>query len=79
MVCTIHQPSSEVFALFDRLVLLAEGRIAYQGSSSGALSFFERFVFVKNVSLSHSKIFEFLVWGIPARLHTIQRISTFRH
>lgn len=41
IVCTIHQPSSEVFALFDRLVLLAEGRIAYQGSSTGALSFFE--------------------------------------
>ena len=42
VVCTIHQPSSESFALFDRLVLLAEGRIAYQGSANGALSFFER-------------------------------------
>ena len=42
VVCTIHQPSSEAFALFDRLVLLAEGRIAYQGSSTGALTFFER-------------------------------------
>ncbi|EFX84423.1 ABC protein, subfamily ABCG [Daphnia pulex] len=41
VVCTIHQPSSETFAMFDRLVLLAEGRIAYQGSSSGALGFFE--------------------------------------
>lgn len=44
VVCTIHQPSSETFAMFDRLVLLAEGRIAYQGSSSGALGFFERLI-----------------------------------
>lgn len=43
VVCTIHQPSSETFALFDRLVLLAEGRIAYQGPSNGALPFLERY------------------------------------
>jgi len=41
VVCTIHQPSSETFALFDRLVLLAEGRIAYQGPTNGALTFLE--------------------------------------
>lgn len=42
ILCTIHQPSSEVFALFDRLLLLAEGRLAYMGSSIGALQFWER-------------------------------------
>nr|QST15008.1 ABCG2-like7 protein [Diaphanosoma celebensis] len=41
VVCTIHQPSSEVFAIFDRLVLLAEGRVAYQGTATGALAFFD--------------------------------------
>ncbi|CAH3891375.1 protein scarlet [Pieris brassicae] len=41
VICTIHQPSSELMALFDKLVLLAEGRVAYAGNASGALGFFE--------------------------------------
>uniref|UniRef100_A0A0P5A3D2 Protein white n=1 Tax=Daphnia magna TaxID=35525 RepID=A0A0P5A3D2_9CRUS len=40
VVCTIHQPSSEVFALFDRILLMAEGRTAFLGPASDALSFF---------------------------------------
>lgn len=40
VVCTIHQPSSEVFALFDRILLLAEGRTAYLGSIDRAAEFF---------------------------------------
>ncbi|XP_042225060.1 protein scarlet-like [Homarus americanus] len=41
IVCTIHQPSTEVFLMFDKLLLLAEGRLAYIGSSSGALEFLD--------------------------------------
>ncbi|KAK7066127.1 ATPase activity protein [Halocaridina rubra] len=40
IISTIHQPSSEVFALFDRVLLMAEGRVAYLGSIEGALKFF---------------------------------------
>ncbi|XP_057379243.1 protein white-like [Daphnia carinata] len=40
VVCTIHQPSSEVFALFDRILLMAEGRTAFLGPVSEALNFF---------------------------------------
>ena len=29
VVCTIHQPSSEVFEMFDRILLMAEGRTAF--------------------------------------------------
>lgn len=39
-MCTIHQPSSEVFALFDRILLMAEGRTAFLGPVGDALSFF---------------------------------------
>ncbi|XP_067141644.1 protein white-like [Centruroides vittatus] len=40
VICTIHQPSSEVFRMFDRLLLIAEGRTAYLGPSYEALEFF---------------------------------------
>jgi hypothetical protein len=32
VLCTIHQPSSEVFHLFDRVLLLSEGRTLYDGA-----------------------------------------------
>lgn len=41
ILCTIHQPSTEVFLMFDKLLLLAEGRLAYMGSSNGALEFLD--------------------------------------
>ncbi|CAG0895867.1 unnamed protein product [Darwinula stevensoni] len=41
VVCSIHQPSSDVFALFDRIMLLADGRVAFAGHATEALRFFE--------------------------------------
>ena len=43
IICTIHQPSSEIFEKFDRLVLMAEGRLAYIGDLDGAKDFFARY------------------------------------
>lgn len=40
VICTIHQPSSEVFILFDRLLLLAEGQVAFMGSLAEAQEHF---------------------------------------
>ena len=33
IICTIHQPSSEVFILFDKISLLTQGKLAFIGSS----------------------------------------------
>lgn len=41
VICTIHQPNTELMAQFDKLVLLSEGRVAFAGTSKQALSFFE--------------------------------------
>jgi ABC-type multidrug transport system ATPase subunit len=37
---TIHQPSSEIFNSFDRLILLNQGRVMYQGSVQDVPTYF---------------------------------------
>lgn len=41
IICTIHQPSSEIFEMFDKLCLMAEGKVAYFGNIHGAKDFFK--------------------------------------
>ncbi|KAJ1552665.1 ATP-binding cassette sub- G member 2, partial [Cladochytrium tenue] len=43
VIATVHQPSSEIFELFDDLVLMAEGRTAYSGPANQAPDYFARF------------------------------------
>ncbi|XP_060575749.1 protein white-like isoform X1 [Ruditapes philippinarum] len=40
VMCTIHQPSSEVFFLFNQILIMAEGRVAFLGGINDALNFF---------------------------------------
>ena len=40
IILTIHQPSSELFGLFDKLLLMAEGRVAFLGTTEQATEFF---------------------------------------
>lgn len=42
VITTIHQPSSDTFALFDDLVLLADGSVVYHGESVTAVDYFAR-------------------------------------
>lgn len=42
VVMTIHQPNSDIFELFDRLTLMVEGRIIYQGNPREAVDYFGR-------------------------------------
>ncbi|CAF1035336.1 unnamed protein product, partial [Brachionus calyciflorus] len=42
VICTIHQPTSQTFEMFDSLILLAEGRIAFMGPTHVAPHFFSR-------------------------------------
>lgn len=40
VVCTIHQPRSSIFSLFDQLLLLSEGRVMYHGPARDAVAYF---------------------------------------
>ncbi|PVU95293.1 hypothetical protein BB559_002795 [Furculomyces boomerangus] len=40
-VCTIHQPNSKIFSLFDKVILMVPGGIVYFGSTKNSLSYFE--------------------------------------
>ncbi|ODM98292.1 Protein white [Orchesella cincta] len=40
IICTIHQPASDTFAMFDKLLLMSEGRVAYYGDAKKAPTYF---------------------------------------
>ncbi len=42
ILATIHQPSSEIFYLFDNLLLLSQGQIMYQGPLKDSVSYFAK-------------------------------------
>jgi len=43
IVTSIHQPSSSIFYQFDQIIVLAEGRIIYDGPPNELLSYFAKF------------------------------------
>ena len=42
IIATIHQPNSEIFAMFDQMMILALGRIIYFNSASLAVEYFDK-------------------------------------
>ena len=46
VIATIHQPSSSTFALFDRLILLMDGYVIYQGPAKEAADYFTKIGFL---------------------------------
>lgn len=42
IICSIHQPRSNIFQLFDRVILLAKGRVIYSGPRDQVIDFFRQ-------------------------------------
>jgi ABC-type multidrug transport system ATPase subunit len=40
IICTIHQPRSNIYQLFDKLLLLAHGETVFFGHSKDSISYF---------------------------------------
>ncbi len=45
VICSIHQPSKSVFELFDKLLLLAAGKVIYFGPSRDIITYFTNSAF----------------------------------
>lgn len=41
VIYTIHQPSSDIFRMFDQLLLIYRGKLIYQGKSSESVKYFD--------------------------------------
>ncbi|CAG2101752.1 unnamed protein product [Medioppia subpectinata] len=54
IVCTIHQPSSQVFALFDHLLLMTNGRLAFMGTRDNAKDFFSSIGYLCSINQNPS-------------------------
>lgn len=39
VICSLHTPSARLFAEFDHVYVVADGRCAYQGTSAGVVPF----------------------------------------
>jgi hypothetical protein len=84
VICTIHQPSSQLFSAFDRLLLIAEGRTAYLGRAHLARDFFLRSALPFNPTLCTGGYRRFIITycacsGVGTLVLTtiIQRITSY--
>lgn len=44
VICSIHQPTSDIFQCFSEIILMHAGRCVFQGKTEDAFEFFSRFV-----------------------------------
>ncbi|CAM6081620.1 unnamed protein product [Calypogeia fissa] len=58
IVTTIHQPSSRMFPMFDKLILLSEGHPLYSGPAKDAMDYFASLKFVPQLTMNP---FDFLL------------------
>lgn len=44
VICSIHQPTSDIFMCFSHIILMHAGRCVFQGKTEDAFDFFSKFV-----------------------------------
>ncbi|KAI8435268.1 hypothetical protein MSG28_003607 [Choristoneura fumiferana] len=80
VVCTIHQPSSELYAMFDKLLIMADGRVAFLGSPDQATDFFRELGAACPANYNPADHFIQILAGVPGReettRHTVDTVCT---
>ncbi|PWA97151.1 AAA+ ATPase domain-containing protein [Artemisia annua] len=74
VVTTIHQPSSRLYHMFDKLVLLSEGSPIYYGPASTALEYFSSVGFSTSITVNPADLLLDLANGIaPDSIHEYEQ------
>jgi len=67
ILCTIHQPSSEIFELFDHICIMAEGKCAFIGHSKECMTTFEKAGFACPPQYNPSDHYVFTLAVVPGK------------
>ncbi|GMH09638.1 hypothetical protein Nepgr_011479 [Nepenthes gracilis] len=74
VVTTIHQPSSRLYHMFDKLILLSEGCPIYYGPASAALEYFSSIGFSTSLTVNPADLLLDLASGIgPDSKHAMEQ------
>ncbi|XWS49438.1 hypothetical protein CRYUN_Cryun12cG0003900 [Craigia yunnanensis] len=77
VVTTIHQPSSRLYYMFDKVVLLSEGCPIYYGSASAALEYFSSIGFSTPMTVNPSDLLLDLANGIsPDFKQSVEQVES---
>lgn len=63
IITTIHQPSSRMFHMFDKLLLIAEGYPVYYGKARESLEYFSALRFIPQIPMNPAEFLLDLATG----------------
>lgn len=78
IITTIHQPSSRMFHMFDKLLLISEGNPVYYGTARESMDYFASLGFIPEIPMNPAEFLLDLATGqvngisVPADLLTLQ-------
>jgi ABC-type multidrug transport system ATPase subunit len=58
VLCTIHQPSAEIYKLFDKLYFIVDGRAAYFGPAADVPTYFTKLGYSMPVRAQEKGLFK---------------------
>ncbi|KAL2343992.1 hypothetical protein Fmac_005277 [Flemingia macrophylla] len=64
VIMTIHQPSSKLFYMFQKILLLSDGRSLYFGKGENAMSYFSSIGYAPSVAMNPTDFLLDLAYGI---------------
>ena len=73
VIATIHQPSSQIYSSFDKVLLLSKGRTAFFGSPLGSVEYFDKVLNLPIPALSNPA--EFVIDAINSEFTEEEKVN----